>query len=187
MVDLSMHLMDIVQNSIRANAKTIDILFEEKTKDHTLTFVVNDDGIGINKEMLKKMDDPFFTTRATRKVGLGVPLLKMTCEQTGGSLEVKSEPKMGAWVKAVYRTDHPDCLPLGDIAGTLALLLKTNPEIRFRVLYRLDDDEFRFDSDELKQLGIDLDTAEMFFALKEFFTANFEELFRKRPCGSYLC
>jgi len=59
MVDLSMHLMDIVQNSIRANAKTIDILFEEKTKDHTLTFVVNDDGIGINKEMLKKMDDPF--------------------------------------------------------------------------------------------------------------------------------
>lgn len=94
---------------------------------------------------------------------------------------------MGAWVKAVYRTDHPDCLPLGDIAGTLALLLKTNPEIRFRALYRLDDDEFRFDSDELKQLGIDLDTAEMFFALKEFFTANFEELFRKRPCGSYLC
>jgi len=75
---------------------------------------------------------------------------------------------MGAWVKAVYRTDHPDCLPLGDIAGTLALLLKTNPEIRFRVLYRLDDDEFRFDSDELKQLGIDLDTAEMFLHSKNF-------------------
>ena len=94
---------------------------------------------------------------------------------------------MGASVKAVYRTDHPDCLPLGDIAGTLSLLLKANPEIRFRVLYRLDDDEFRFDSDELKQLGIDLNTAEIFFALKEFFTANFEELFRKRSSGSYLC
>ncbi|PLB85403.1 ATP-binding protein [Dysgonamonadaceae bacterium] len=187
MVDLSMHLMDIVQNSIRAKAKTIDIMFEEKTKEQILTFVVHDDGMGMNKEMLKKMDDPFFTTRITRKVGLGVPLLKMTCEQTGGSFEVKSEPKMGTTVKAVYRTDHPDCLPLGDIAGTLALLLKANPEIRFRVLYRLDDDEFRFDSDELKQLGIDLNTAEIFFALKEFFTANFEELFRKRSSGSYLC
>jgi len=147
--------------------KRSTILFEEKTKDHTLTFVVNDDGIGINKEMLKKWMT-VFTTRTTRKVGLGVPLLKMTCEQTGGSLEVKSEPQMGAWVKAVYRTDHPDCLPLGDIAGTLALLLKTNPEIRFRALYRLDDDEFRFDSDELKQLGIDLDTAEMFLHSKNF-------------------
>ena len=187
MVDLSMHLMDIVQNSIRANAKTIDILFEEKTKTHTLTFVVNDDGIGIDREMLKKIDDPFFTTRNTRRIGLGVPLLKMTCEQTGGNLEVKSEPKIGASVKAVYRTDHPDCLPLGDIAGTLSLLLKANPEIRFRVLYRLDDDEFRFDSEELKQFGIDLNTAEMFLALKEFFAANFEELFRKRPPDSYLC
>ena len=187
MIDLSMHLMDIVQNSIRANAKTIDIMFEEKTKEQILTFVVHDDGMGMNKEMLKKMDDPFFTTRTTRKIGLGVPLLKMTCEQTGGSFEVKSEPKTGTTVKAVYRTDHPDCLPLGDITGTLALLLKANPEIRFRVLYRFDDDKFRFDSDEMKQLGIDLNTPEMLCALKEFFISNFNDLFRKRPLGSYLC
>lgn len=187
MIDLSMHLMDIVQNSIRANAKTIDIIFEEKTKAYTLTFMVNDDGIGMDKGILKKLDDAFFTTRNTRKVGLGIPLLKMTCEQTGGNLEIKSEPKMGASVKAVYRTNHPDCLPMGDISGTLSLLLKANPKIRFRVLYRLDDDEFQFDSEELKKLGIDLNTAEMFFALKEFFAANFEELFQKRPSDSYIC
>jgi len=84
MVDIAMHLMDIAQNSIRANAKHIDISFSESQINNDLVFCICDDGDGMTPEMIEKITDPFFTTRTTRKVGLGVPFLKMTAEQTGG-------------------------------------------------------------------------------------------------------
>lgn len=187
MIDLAMHMMDIAQNSIRANAKTIAIVLNEDNKDHTLTFSVQDDGCGMNEEQVKKLADPFFTTRTTRRVGLGVPFLKMTAEQTGGSLKIISANGEGTAIEAVYRTDNPDCLPLGDLAGYLTLLLKANPGIRFRFVYRLNDETFELDSEELKQQEIDLRHAQMVAAVKEYMNENLTELFNKRSPHSFLC
>lgn len=187
MVDLAMHMMDIVQNSIRAQAHEIGIGFFEESCNHTLTFRVNDNGCGMNRETVEKLADPFFTSRTTRRVGLGIPFLKMTCEQSGGSLRVQSEAGVGTIVEAVYRTDHPDCLPLGDIAGYTALLMQANPGIHMRFAYRIDQSFFAIDTHELKEQGIDLQYPEMMPAVKEFIGLNLKEIYRKRSPGSFLC
>lgn len=187
MIDLAMHMMDIVQNSLRAGAGMIEIDLIENSLDHTLLFRVRDDGSGMDEEMVKKLDDPFFTTRTTRKVGLGVPFLKMTCEQTGGRLEVFSEEGRGSVIEAVYCTNHPDCLPLGDMAGNLALLLRANPKVGFRFICRIDDTEFILDSDELKELGIELQYPQMLGAVREYIQKNLREIYEKQSSHGFLC
>ena len=187
MTDLAMHMMDIVQNAIRAGAETIGIDFIERSEKNTLLFRVTDDGSGMNEESLEQLDDPFFTTRTTRRVGLGVPFLKMTCEQTGGSLKVLSAEGRGTTIEAVYHTDHPDCLPLGDIAGYLTLLLKANPAISFRFAYKLDASEFTVDSDALKAEGIELQQAAMLSLVKQYIREHLHLLHKDRSTESYLC
>ncbi len=187
MTDLAMHMMDIVQNAIRAGAETIGITFIERSKKNTLLFRVTDDGSGMNEESLEQLDDPFFTTRTTRRIGLGVPFLQMTCEQTGGSLKVLSAEGRGTTIEAVYRTDHPDCLPLGDIAGYLTLLLKANPAICFRFVYQLDASEFTLDSDVLKAEGIELQQAAMLSLVKQYIREHLHALHKDRSTESYLC
>jgi signal transduction histidine kinase len=185
MIDLAMHMMDIAQNSLRAGAKKIEI--DLTGHGHTLLFRVKDNGCGMDEETVKKLADPFFTTRTTRKIGLGVPFLKMTCEQAGGGLTVFSEEGKGSVVEAVYRTDHPDCLPLGDMAGYLALLLRANPGTRFRFTCRIDDAEFILDSDELKAQGITLQHPQMLDAVREYIRENLKEIYRERPPHGFMC
>lgn len=188
MVDLAMHMMDIVQNSIRAGAKNIEISFIEKNENFSLTFSVKDDGKGMSEETAVKISDPFFTTRTTRKVGLGVPFLKMTSEQTGGNMEIVSALNKGTKITAVYKTDHPDCTPLGDLAGYMVLLLIGNPTVNFRFHYQLDDENFEISSRELAENGIDdLSNATMSKAVKEYFNENLKEVFKKRDNTSFLC
>ncbi|WP_298649703.1 ATP-binding protein [uncultured Proteiniphilum sp.] len=187
MIDLAMHMMDIVQNSLRAGAGKIEIELLENSRDHTLQFRVKDDGSGMDGETVKKLGDPFFTTRTIRKVGLGVPFLKMTCEQAGGALSVFSEEGAGSVVEAVYRTDHPDCLPLGDIAGYLVLLLRANPEVHFRFTCRIDKAEFILDSDVLKEQQIELEHPQMLAAVKEYIRGNLREIYEKQPSRGFLC
>lgn len=170
-----MHMMDIVQNSLRAGAQSIGIGIEEKSNDRTLMLRVTDDGMGMSREGLERLDDPFFTTRNTRRVGLGIPFLKMTSEQAGGGLSISSEVGKGTCIEAVYRTDNPDCLPLGDVAGYLALLLKANPEVAFRFTYRNDGTEFVMDTEELEAQGIDRDDAGMLSAIKEYVQENIND------------
>jgi signal transduction histidine kinase len=187
MIDLAMHMMDIAQNSLRAGAETVEIDLTENSRDHTLLFRVKDNGCGMDEETVKKLADPFFTTRTTRKIGLGVPFLKMTCEQAGGGLTVLSEKGKGSVVEAVYRTDHPDCLPLGDMAGYLVLLLRANPGIRFRFTCRIDEAEFILDSGELKEQGIDLQYPQMLDAVREYIRENLKEIYREQPPHGFLC
>jgi signal transduction histidine kinase len=140
MVDIAMHMMDIAQNSIRANAKNIDISFVESQSDNELAFCICDDGDGMSSEMIEKITDPFFTTRTTRKVGLGVPFLKMTTEQTGGEFQLESELGKGTKIKAKYMTNHIDCLPLGDIPGYLILLFIANPNLQISFEFEIDSE-----------------------------------------------
>lgn len=187
MTDLAMHMMDIAQNSIRAKATRIKIDFIENSKTNTLIFRIKDDGSGMNSETVAKLSDPFFTTRITRRVGLGVPFLKMTAEQTGGTLKIESKEHAGTLIEAMYKTDHPDCLPLGDIAGYLTLLLKANPEICIAFCYQFDNEKFSIDSEELKTQEIDLRYAQMVSAVKEYIHKNLKEIQKNRKKGSFLC
>jgi len=183
-----MHMMDIAQNSIRANAKHIDISFIENQSDNELVFCVQDDGDGMSDEMIAKITDAFFTTRTTRKVGLGVPFLKMTAEQTGGSFFIESELGKGTKIKAKYKTNHIDCLPLGDIPGYLILLFIANPELQISFHYKLDNDIFSVSTLELVDEGVtDLQNATISSAVKQYVKENLDELLRPRATNSFLC
>lgn len=187
MVTLAMHMIDIVQNAIRAQAHMITVILDERGDESLLLFRVEDDGSGMGPESLERLTDPFFTTRTTRRMGLGIPFLKMTCEQTGGSFRVSSAMRVGTTVEAIYRTDNPDCLPLGDLEGSLVLLVMANPSIRFRFTYRVREEAFSFDSGELRKQGIDLQHPQMMAPVKDYIRGNLEALWRYRDPASYLC
>ena len=188
MRELSLHLLDIAENSISAGASRIVISVREDLVADELWLEVSDNGKGMSPEMVEKVLDPFVTSRTTRKVGLGVPFLKMTSEQTGGSLDIYSEKGVGTEIKAVYKTNHPDCIPLGDLAGYLILLLIANPGINFAFTYEMDEEKFEMSTRELKENGIEeLSNAEMSAAVKEYINENLKELFGQRKKESYLC
>jgi hypothetical protein len=123
MDDLSLTILDITFNSINAKAKNIWITVDVKSSINLLMITIKDDGVGMSQEMLKKATDPFFTTRTTRKVGLGIPFLKQLTEITEGSFEIQSNIDQGTTIKATFTLNHIDLPPLGDMTETLYTLL----------------------------------------------------------------
>jgi K+-sensing histidine kinase KdpD len=151
MEDLSLHILDIVENSIRAHAKKIEIkIIEEKKKD-LLTIEIIDDGKGMDKKTLKNVLDPFFTTKNTKRVGLGLSLLAQSAEESGGSIKIESKPGQGTNVKAVFGYSHIDRKPLGNVNKSLKVLITTNPDINFIYEYRKDDVGYRLDTKGIKK------------------------------------
>ena len=120
-------MMDIAQNSISAGASLITIRVEEDRPADTLSISVEDNGKGMSPETVQKVIDPFYTTRTTRSVGLGVPLFKMEAEMTGGSFQIDSQLGVGTTLTAVFKPSSVDMIPLGDINGTVQLLISCNP------------------------------------------------------------
>jgi anti-sigma regulatory factor (Ser/Thr protein kinase) len=127
MRDISLHLMDIVQNSIRAQAAIIQIRMALK-ENGILTIMVKDDGTGMDRELLKQVQNPFATTRRSRRVGLGLPLITENARRTGGDVKLESEPGKGTLLTAVFQTDNIDCPPIGDLAGTILALIVACPD-----------------------------------------------------------
>ena len=144
-----MHILDIAENSLRAGASLIRIDITADIPADKLTVMIEDNGCGMSKEMLERVRSPFTTTRTTRKVGLGIPLLSAGCECTGGYLDIESAPGEGTKVTAVYGFGHIDRPPLGSIADTIAALVLANPEIDF-VFTAKKDDAFEFDTRAIK-------------------------------------
>lgn len=126
MRDLSLHLLDLVQNSITAGASLVSVGLHAGG-DGWLTLTIRDDGRGMDRELLERVMSPFATTRTTRKVGLGIPMMKENAEKTGGSLVLESEEGKGTLLTVTMDTKHIDCLPVGDLSGTLLSLILTNP------------------------------------------------------------
>lgn len=159
MRELSLNVMDIAQNSIRAGASLTTIRIDESVPGDTLAITVTDNGCGMSQEQVKSVIDPFFTTRTTRKVGLGVPLFKMEAEMTGGTFTIDSTLGVGTSLTAVFKPSHVDMIPLGDISSVMHLLITCNPEIDFlyiRTRIRADgtEKEVSLDTRELReQLG----------------------------------
>ena len=138
MEDLSLHILDIMENSIAALASRIELTIAEDTLDDLLSLEIRDNGKGMDAEARSKALDPFFTTRTTRRVGLGLPLLAQAARQSGGTFELISEPGKGTTVKAAFQPSHLDMKPLGDIAETLRMILVSRPELDLRFRYTQD-------------------------------------------------
>ncbi|MFZ6029290.1 MAG: ATP-binding protein [Chloroflexota bacterium] len=151
MNELALHLLDIAENGVTAQAKTVQLVIEEDTRGDRLKLAVVDDGVGMSPEKIAKLADPFVTSRTTRKVGLGIPLLKAAAEACNGSLVVHSTPGQGTRITADFQRSHIDRMPLGDIPGTVLSLVVGWPEIHWVLRYRLDDKEFLFDDGPIKE------------------------------------
>lgn len=159
MKDLSLFALDIAQNSVAAGAGRVRLSLTEE--DGWLTLVVEDDGMGMSPALLAQAADPFTTTRTTRKVGLGLPLLKEAAELTGGSLELESAPGVGTRVTARFQAGHIDCAPVGDMGSTVSLLMQGNPALTLRYTHSLSGRSFTFSTMELlKILGTELSLAQ---------------------------
>ena len=148
MEDLSLHILDIAENSIAAAARRIEIKIDEDKDKDLLTIEIIDDGKGMDQKALKKALDPFFTTRTTRRVGLGLSFLAQAAKESGGKIELNSKPNEGTTVKATFRMSHPDCKPMGDINETIRSLVVARPEFDFIYEHREDNSIYRFDTRE---------------------------------------
>jgi len=178
MKDLSLHILDIVQNSVAANAKVIQIILEINTVNDYIELTVKDNGKGMDHDFLQRVVDPFTSTRTTRRVGLGIPLLKQNAELTGGTFRIDSELGVGTTLQARFVKSHIDCLPLGDLGGTIALLICSYPEVEFKVSVIVGSNQFAVSTSELRQAldGVPLNDPSVYPLIKEYIYSNLDEL-----------
>lgn len=178
MRELSLNVLDIVQNSISANASLIEVELLEHIKKDLLEINIFDNGKGMTNEQVKSVTDPFYTTRTTRKVGLGIPLFKMAAEMAGGRLSIESKPNCGTKIYTSYVYSSIDRMPIGDMNMTIVMLIQMNPDIDFVYTHSVNDAEYKLDTRELrKQLdGVPLDTTDVLDWIKEYLAENDAEL-----------
>lgn len=178
MRELSLNVLDIAQNSISAKASLIEIEIIESTEKNELLVGIYDNGKGMTKEQLEAVRDPFFTTRTTRKVGMGIPLFKMAAEMTGGHLEIESEIGVGTKVKAFFRTDHLDFIPVGDMTSTMVTLITMNEEINFLYTRSTDGKSFTLDTKSLKEIlgGVPFSEPSISAWLKDYIEENTKQI-----------
>jgi len=150
--DLSLHILDIVENSLRSKAKLIEISIIEDTDLKVLTLQIKDNGNGMDPRFLARADDPFFTTKPGKKIGLGLALLSQAAKEAEGDFLITSKPNGGTTITATFSMDHPDRKPLGDMRATLETLVAANPGIDFVYEYKKDMEIAHFDTREIRQL-----------------------------------
>ena len=144
MRELALNILDIVENSVKANATLIEM--DVSAKDNLLTVSVKDNGKGMSEEFLSKVTDPYTTTRTTRKVGLGLPLLKMEAEMSGGRFSISSKLGVGTVVTTDFQIDHIDRPPLGDLGETMSTLLSGEDSVDYVLTYSVNDVGFTLDT-----------------------------------------
>ncbi len=178
MQDLSLHILDIVENSLTAGASRIEIRIIEDLKKDRMTLEIVDDGCGMDEKMAARVLDPFFTTKNTRRVGLGLPFLKEACRESNGELSLDSRPGKGTTVRASFQHSHIDRKPLGDIGETLVTLIAGHPEVDLLYEHRKNVASFVLDTREIKQgLGsVPLNTSQVLSALRGHIRAGLQEL-----------
>ena len=180
MKELSLNILDIAQNSIRAEASLIEILLDET--ETTLTLTIRDNGCGMSEEFVKNVTDPFSTTRTTRKVGMGIPLLKLAAEQTGGTLSIRSTQRevdpahAGTEISASFDKTHLDFTPLGDVISTIVLLIRGSAKTDYVFRHTLPDRTVELDTREIRQvLGeeVPLDEYEVLAWIRDMLTEQY--------------
>ena len=177
MEELSLHLLDLIQNSVKAGASLIEIIITEKAG--LLTIELNDNGCGMSEEFLQRVESPFTTTRTTRKVGLGIPLFKQAALMGGGDFGIISRQGEGTRIKASFEINNIDRAPMGDLAGTiLGQVLSTPVTPDYRLLYAVEDASFEFDTREIRRQleGVPLDAPDVIAWMKDYLEEGIREL-----------
>ena len=179
MKELSLNILDIAENSTKAGATLVEILIDETSS--TLTLTIADDGCGMTEEILKGVTDPFYTTRTTRKVGMGIPLLKFAAEMTGGSLNITSRHESeyadhGTAVTASFYKNHIDFTPLGDVISSITTLIQGHPNTDFRFYHKSESAEVAFDTREVRAVleDVPLDNFEVLMWIKENLSEQYD-------------
>jgi anti-sigma regulatory factor (Ser/Thr protein kinase) len=175
--ELALHLLDIAENSVSAKADTIQICVQEDTAANRLTISVIDNGAGMSPEMVARVIDPFVTSRTTRKVGLGIPLLKAAAESCNGGMTIQSSLGEGTSITVEFEHSHIDRMPLGNLAATFLTLLIGSPEVHWIFDYRVDDRTFQFDDQPVKEVldGLPLSDPTVLGYLRDTFETGIAE------------
>ena len=182
MKELSLNILDIAENSVKAGATLVTVTLTQT--GNVLTLTVADNGCGMDAATIERVTDPFYTTRTTRKVGLGLPLLKLTAEQTGGTLAVCSRTAAefpnghGTAVTAVFHTDHIDCMPLGDVTATVVTLIQGHPETEFAFSHHFDGGAVTLDTRQLREVlgDVPLNTYEVLKWIEGYLREQYQSI-----------
>lgn len=179
MRELALHILDVLENAIEAGATRIALSIREDTAEDRLTIEVIDDGRGMDEQVLHRVGDPFYTTRVTRHVGLGIPLLRAAAQRCNGDLTIASRPGAGTRLSATFQRSHIDRAPLGDIRGALLAALLSERAIDLRFRHSIDGREFAFDTAEMREAlqGVPLSHPAVRRWLEEFLAEGYAELY----------
>lgn len=174
LTELSLNVLDLANNSIRANATLVTILITISTRSDCITIQIKDNGNGMSEEMLARVEDPFYTTRTTRKIGLGIPFFKAQANACGGTFCISSTVGKGTTVEASLSLSHIDRMPLGDITSTIHSLITCNPTIDFDYIYTYDDQSFELDTRTFRTIlgDIPFNTKEVSNYIKDYLAEN---------------
>lgn len=178
MKDLSLHILDIFQNSLRAKSTEIKVQIHLSVMENRFEFTISDNGCGMDEAMLERVKDPFFTSRTHRKVGLGIPLLYQNANLAGGDVYIESEVGKGTTLKAWFQYDNWDRPPVGDCADLMALIVSSYPNTRILFEFKTDSGVYLVDSHQIKDVldGVPISSPEVILLLKEMFIENLAEI-----------
>ncbi len=182
MKELSLNILDITENSVKAKATLVEIHIAEN--DETLEITISDNGIGMTEQALLSVTDPFYTTRTTRSVGMGIPLFKFAAEQTGGHVEITSthidndKDNHGTTTKAVFYKNHIDFTPLGDVISSITTLIQGHPAVDFLFIHKRGELSVTLDTRELRAIleDVPLDTYEVLLWIKESLSEQYNSI-----------
>ncbi|MCR4659185.1 MAG: ATP-binding protein [Bacteroidales bacterium] len=178
MKELAMHVYDLMENSTAAEAKDIELTIVDSLKNNDFHFTIEDNGRGMSPEFLARVTDPYTTSRTTRKVGLGLPLIKMNTENCGGGMKLESTLGKGTKLEFWFQHNHWDRPPMGDLTGTLVMLISQHEDIHFVIRYITDSGEFTLDTDELREAlgGMSMNDLTIIRYLKEMVAENLADI-----------
>ncbi len=178
MLELSLHILDIVNNSIKANATEIEIEINEQVSHNLLSITIADNGCGMDEDFLRTVTDPFKTTRTTRKVGMGISMFKAAAEATGGGLSITSRKNVGTTVVAEFTYDHIDRQPVGNMAETMLTLVSGSENINFTYCHIKNDKIFSFKTAQIKEIlgDISFSNPEISLWIKEYIEEGLKEI-----------
>jgi anti-sigma regulatory factor (Ser/Thr protein kinase) len=178
MEDLSLHILDIAENSLAAGAKNIGITIKEDTSSDLLTIEISDDGKGMEPETAERAADPFYTTRTTRKVGLGLALLDEAARMASGQMDIESLPGRGTKVRARFQLSHVDRKPIGNMAETLTALVASRTDVDLTYLHEKDDGRFAFNTKDIRECfgELPINSAEVLTFIRKYLTQEEKSL-----------
>ncbi|WP_425446566.1 ATP-binding protein [Dethiothermospora halolimnae] len=182
MKELSLHILDLAENSLKAKSKLIEITIEEDLQKDILTIIIEDDGKGMDSEMLRKVEDPFTTTRTTRKVGLGISLTKAACERCNGNFSINSLKGRGTKIICTFQHSHIDRAPLGNMGETMVSIINSTNNTDIVYKHTVNKEKFLLETKEIKKIleGVSIKSVDVLLWIKEYVNEGITNLYKHK-------